>query len=215
VTLVRRDDGRVRFLVCKDLEDADEDIAEYGDGSVILCTDEYSIYDGIEDKEGEEELVRDIRVYAVSLLRVLNAEILPFDHARNARKLTEYVESYDDDAGEQFDFEPTLTELRALASEIDAFQEAAHDGRIDPAVANDAITSRSRVLTRLNLVQRGQFEQDPAVSREPVPRLAPARKFPILEGNDIEFLQVQLKRRQNAVVQELPEAHEVIPDIDA
>jgi hypothetical protein len=166
-------------------------------------------------KRGKEELVRDIRVYAVSLLRVLNAEILPFDHARNARKLTEYVESYDDDAGEQFDFEPTLTELRALASEIDAFQEAAHDGRIDPAVANDAITSRSRVLTRLNLVQRGQFEQDPAVSREPVPRLAPARKFPILEGNDIEFLQVQLKRRQNAVVQELPEAHEVIPDIDA
>ena len=166
-------------------------------------------------KRGKEELVRDIRVYAVSLLRVLNAEILPFDHARNARKLTEYVESYDDDAGEQFDFEPTLTELRALASEIDAFQEAAHDGRIDSAVANDAITSRSRVLTRLNLVQRGQFEQNPAVSREPVPRLAPARKFPILEGNDIKFLQVQLKRQQNAVVQELREAHEVIPDIDA
>jgi transposase-like protein len=55
LTLVRRDDGRVRFLVCKDLEDADEDIAEYGDGSVILCTDEYSIYDGIEDKEGEKK----------------------------------------------------------------------------------------------------------------------------------------------------------------
>ena len=52
LTLVRRSDGRVRFLVCKDLEDADEDIAEYGDGSVILCTDDYSIYDGIEEKEG-------------------------------------------------------------------------------------------------------------------------------------------------------------------
>ena len=34
------------------MEDADEDIAEYGDGSVILCTDDYTIYDGIEDKEG-------------------------------------------------------------------------------------------------------------------------------------------------------------------
>ena len=31
VTLVRRDDGRVRFLVCKHLEDAAEDITEYGD----------------------------------------------------------------------------------------------------------------------------------------------------------------------------------------
>ena len=52
LTLVRRSDGRVRFLVCKDLEDADEDIAEYGDGSVILCTDGYSIYEDIEEKEG-------------------------------------------------------------------------------------------------------------------------------------------------------------------
>jgi transposase-like protein len=52
LTLVRRSDGRVRFLVCEDLEDTDEDIAEYSDESVILCTDDYSIYDGIEDKEG-------------------------------------------------------------------------------------------------------------------------------------------------------------------
>lgn len=51
LTLVRRNDGRVRFLVCKDLQNADEDIAEYGDGSVILCTDGYTIYDDIEDKE--------------------------------------------------------------------------------------------------------------------------------------------------------------------
>ena len=37
--------------MCKDLQDADEDIAEYSDGSVILCTDGYTIYDDIEDKE--------------------------------------------------------------------------------------------------------------------------------------------------------------------
>lgn len=34
------------------LEDADEDIAECGDGGVILDTDDFSIYDGIEDKGG-------------------------------------------------------------------------------------------------------------------------------------------------------------------
>ena len=31
VTLVRRSDGRVRFLVREDAEDVDEDIVEYGD----------------------------------------------------------------------------------------------------------------------------------------------------------------------------------------
>jgi len=52
LTLVRRSDGQVRFLVCKNLENADEEIAAYGDGSVILCTDGYSIYEDIEEKEG-------------------------------------------------------------------------------------------------------------------------------------------------------------------
>ena len=52
LTLVRHLDGRVRFLVRKDLRDADEDIAEHGDGSVILCTDDYTIYDDIKNKEG-------------------------------------------------------------------------------------------------------------------------------------------------------------------
>jgi transposase-like protein len=51
LTLVRRDDGRVKFAVRNDLEDTDEDIAEYGDGSVILCTDDYTIYDGIDEYE--------------------------------------------------------------------------------------------------------------------------------------------------------------------
>jgi hypothetical protein len=44
LTLVRRDDGRVKFAVRNDLKDTDEDIAEYGDGSVTLCTDDYTIY---------------------------------------------------------------------------------------------------------------------------------------------------------------------------
>jgi hypothetical protein len=52
LTLLRRDDGRVQFLVCENLQDTDEVIAEYGDGSVILCTDGYDIYDGIEELEG-------------------------------------------------------------------------------------------------------------------------------------------------------------------
>jgi hypothetical protein len=49
---LRRADGRVRFLVREDLQDVDEEIAEYGDGSVILCTDDYTIYDDIDDFDG-------------------------------------------------------------------------------------------------------------------------------------------------------------------
>jgi hypothetical protein len=52
LTFVRRSDGRVRFILYKDPQEADEEIAAYGDGSVILCTDGYSIYEDIEEKGG-------------------------------------------------------------------------------------------------------------------------------------------------------------------
>ena len=52
MTLVRRSDGHVSFLVCEDLQHVGEDIAEHADGSVILCTDDYGIYNDIEDLDG-------------------------------------------------------------------------------------------------------------------------------------------------------------------
>ena len=50
MTLVRRSDGRVRFLVRENLADGDEEIVEYGDEDdpAILCIDQYTIYDGID-----------------------------------------------------------------------------------------------------------------------------------------------------------------------
>ena len=52
LTLVRRDTGEVRFLVCETLEDTDQTIASRGDKSVILFTDQYRIYDGIDEYDG-------------------------------------------------------------------------------------------------------------------------------------------------------------------
>ena len=164
------------------------------------------------DKAGKDELLRDIRIYAVSILRVLNADVLPFDHARNAERLIEVVEDYDEAAGEKFDFSPTLEELRTLRDEIESFQESAQSGDIDGNVANKTITKLSRVLTRLYLVEDGQFQQDPATSRVPVPRYASAHRFSFLEDEDIRFLQVQLKRAQNETVYELRQARQRLPN---
>jgi hypothetical protein len=165
------------------------------------------------DKAGREELVRDIRVYAVSLLRVLTADILPFDHRRNAAKIHSAVRRYDEAAGEYFDFSPTLETLDRLTTKIDEFETAVSAGEISPAVANGTITELSRVLTRLNLVKESQFEQDPAVSRQPVPRYAPAEQFDTgaLNEDERRFLVRQLQRAQNSVVYELEQALTKIP----
>lgn len=164
------------------------------------------------DKAGEEELLRDIRVYLVSIARVLNADVLPFDHARNAAKLREAVERYDEVAGDHFDFSPTIDRLDTLEEEIHRFQQAARSGEIDPATANETIKSLSRVLTRLYLVERGQFEQDSATSREPFPRFSVARKFDIIEGDEAKFIKTQLTREQNTVVGGLKRARDIVAD---
>ena len=77
-------------------------------------------------------------------------------------------------------------------------------------MANETIKRLSRVLTRINLVREGQFEQDPAIGRDPVPRFADARKFAFLD-DDCRFLRVQLKREQNAVQGEIRRARELLP----
>jgi hypothetical protein len=164
------------------------------------------------DKAGKDELLRDIRIYAVSILRVLNADLLPFDHVRYADRLIEKVEEYDELAGDEFDFGPTLDELRELRGAIQSFRKRAEAGDVDPEAANCAITDLSRTLTRLYLVEEGQFKQDTATSRNPVPRYDHARDFAHVKGDDVRFLQVQLKRAQNETVHKLRQARSRLPN---
>jgi len=164
------------------------------------------------EKAGKDELVRDIRIYAVSILRVLNAELLPFDHVRYADRLIEAVEEYDAVAGDAFDFAPTLEALTELREAAESFRNRAEAGEVDPETANDAITRLSRTLTRLYLVEDGQFEQDPATSRNPVPRYDPAHEFDRVDGDDARFLEVQLQRAQNETVYQLRRARDRLPN---
>ena len=159
------------------------------------------------DTAGKDELLRDIRMYAVCLLRVLTADVLPFDHVRNVERHKEIVHSYDELAGEHYDFGPTLAELDALQKELVAFYDEAGD-EISENEANRTIKAVGQILTRLNFSSRGSFEQDPAHRRPSYPRYAPTRKFDTLgpSSDEYHFLKLQLKREQNTVVQELKDA---------
>lgn len=201
------------FMLSSNIPAAEREARGYhGVGGCGGNSDAWHVSTDTLEKAGEDELLRDIRVYVAALARVLNAEVLPFDHARNARKLHDAVENYAEIAGDRFDFSPTLDRLEELEADLTAFQDAAHAGDIDAADANEAITKLSRVLTRLYLVQRGQFEQDPATSRSPFPRYSVAEKYQVEDGDEARFIDVQLKREQNTVVAELERAQDIIPE---
>jgi hypothetical protein len=166
------------------------------------------------EKAGKPELVRDIRMYAVLLSRLLTADVLPHDHRRNLDRHRSVVEEYDDMAGDGFDFGPTLDALADLADAVDEFYDAVEDGAIEPSTANETIKALSRTLTRLNFTSEGQFEQDPAYSRPPYPRYEATARFDEFDEDDDEyrFLRVQLRRAQNDAVHELRRARERLPN---
>jgi hypothetical protein len=165
------------------------------------------------EKAGEDELLRDIRMYAVLVSRILTAEVLPFDHGRNLQRHRDIVAEYQELAGDAFDFGPTIEAIESLRAAVAAFEDRVDAGDVDPQAANDAIMALSRTLTRLNFTSEGQFEQDPAHSRPPYPRFAAADEFDELtpDTDDYRFLRLQLTRAQNDAVADLRRAERLLP----
>lgn len=166
------------------------------------------------EKAGKPELVRDIRMYAVLVSRLLRADVLPHDHLRNVERHLAVVEEYDELAGDGFDFGPTLDALEAVKADVSAFYSAIEDGEVEPTVANETIKDLSRTLTRLNFTSDGQFEQDPAYNRPPYPRFERTTLLTQFdeEEDDHRFVQTELQRAQNDAVYELSRLQEKLPN---
>lgn len=161
---------------------------------------------------GKEELLRDMRMYATLVTRVLNSDVIPLNHQRNIERHMTIVEDYQQMAGENFDFGPTLEELDRLKDTIDRFYEEIENGSVPTEEANEAIKQIARVLTRLNFVSEGIYEQDPAYHRPRYPRYAVTTEFDEIdqESDEHGFVQVQLKREQNHVVDKLRQVSNII-----
>ncbi|MGM0718359.1 MAG: M28 family peptidase [Halobacteriota archaeon] len=166
------------------------------------------------DKAGKPELVRDIRMYAVLVSRLLRAEVLPHDHLRNIERHISIVENYDDLAGDAFDFGPTLDALDDLKWVVSEFYDAVEAGSIDSEKANETIKSLSQTLTRLNFVSEGKFKQDPAYNRPPYPRFERTTLLKELEEgvDERQFVKVELQRAQNDAVFSLSQLHDELSE---
>ncbi len=162
------------------------------------------------DKAGKDELVRDVKVYALSILRVLNADLLPLDQGRYLERIKETVEGYNDVAGDNFDFSPTIELLVELENNLVTFTQQVENGEIPIERANAVLLKFARICNRIYLVRGGQFEQDPAIGRDPVPSFAPVKNYEILSPNEAKFLTVQLTRAQNSVCGQLQNANDLL-----
>lgn len=163
------------------------------------------------DKADPDVLVRDIRVYATVLSRLLREDVVPLDFRHTVERHRTDIVEYQDAAGDHFDLGPVQTDLEALAEGLAEFYEAVESGDIQPTVANETLKRVERRLVRVNYVSEGKFEQDPALNRPPYPRLAPVAELSELSGNDYRFQKVHLERARNSVQHDLQSALQELP----
>jgi N-acetylated-alpha-linked acidic dipeptidase len=165
-----------------------------------------------------ENLVRDARVYAAALARVLNAPLHPFDYRRTVDEIAGHLQRYAELAGPRFDLSPAMAEARALREELDVFYTRAEGlvGRppADPQVRrfNRRQRQLARNLVPVNYTTGDRFRHAPAVELPPIPDLAPAARLARVPENSAEFhlILTHLNRSRNRITWAFREARQLL-----
>ena len=164
----------------------------------------------------KDNLLRDMRVYAASVLRVLNAPVHPFDWTRTAAEFRQTLDKYQRAAGDQFDFGQARAALDALQAGFDTFYGKAPARGTAKTVAvrrfNAAQRRLARLLVPVNYSRMPAFWHDPAVNVPPLPDLAPALGASRAAGNTAQegILRAHLTRGQNRLAWALEQARELV-----
>jgi hypothetical protein len=147
-----------------------------------------------------DNLLRDIKVYLLSVLRLTQADLLPFDFIATADEFAATVARYAKAAGEHADLSPAAEATAAFRAAITSFQQGAASGAIPAARANQVLKGLGRILVPINFTRGPRFTHDPAVTAPPLPTLAIATEIARHSGLMLGFARTQLMRGQNRYV---------------
>ena len=163
------------------------------------------------DKIDPDLLLRDARIYALAVARLVAAPALPLDAAAEAADVQERLAGLAAAAGDRLDLTPTTEragELAALATELEGRRPLA-DRLPAAAVAFDrAVVATLRPLLAAGYTTGGPWAPDPALAVPPLPLLDPVRRLAELpaDSDEARFLRVDLTRARNRVVAALEAA---------
>ena len=163
-----------------------------------------------------DNLLRDMRVYAASVLRVLQAPLHPFDWTQTAAEFGQTLDRYERAAGDHFHFGPARTALDRLQGALLTFYEGAPARGTARTAAvrrfNAAQRRLGRLLVPVNYSRMPAFWHDPAINVPPLPDLAPALGMGKAAGNTAQegMLRAHLTRGQNRLAWALEQAREIV-----
>ncbi|MCC6945031.1 MAG: M28 family peptidase, partial [Thermomicrobiales bacterium] len=161
-------------------------------------------------------LLRDLKMYAASLLRVINAGALPFDFRQTTAEFKSTLDKYQAAAGDKFDFAPANAAVAELDAALNAFYANApvNEAPASPAARafNKAQRTLARQLVQVNYSRELPFHHDPAMDIPALPDLAPALTLPRVK-DDVHTLGVtraSLLRGQNRLIWAIEQAREAV-----
>jgi hypothetical protein len=158
-------------------------------------------------------LLRDMRMYGASLLRVLNAGIHPVDWRRTTAEFRSTLAQYQGAASGLFDFSPAIRELDALDASLARFYAACEAAAPDEIERLNGVQRRlGRILIPVNYSRMPDFRHDPALNVPPLPDLAPALSAPAFTGDPAKtgILVAHLQRGLNRLIWALIQARETV-----
>jgi hypothetical protein len=146
-------------------------------------------------------LLTDMKIYLLSVLRVVNADILPFDWEATCAEFLETIDAYENP---QADLTPARSAVLALQAVL---AELKHH---DATAQNKAAHALSRILIPINTTTEPRFRHDPAYTVPKLPTLAVAAEIPTLPSDHLRRVAgVELLRGQNRFIAAIDAARRI------
>jgi hypothetical protein len=164
------------------------------------------------DKIDPDLLLRDARIYALAIARLVARPTLPLDAGAEAAELADRLAELAAASGsDRFDLAPATTraaELAAVTTDLERRRALVDSLPAAAGVFDRAIVGTLRPLVAAGYTTAGPWEPDPALAVPPLPLLDPARRLADLspDSDEARFLRVDLTRARNRVVAALEAA---------
>jgi hypothetical protein len=164
------------------------------------------------DKIDPDLLLRDARIYALAVARLVTCPTLPLDAAAEAGEVADRLGALAAAAGpDGFDLAPATAraaELAALAADLELRRPQADRLPAAARAFDRAIVATLRPLVAAGYTTAGPWEPDPALAVPPLPLLDPVQGLADLppDSDEARFLRVDMTRARNRVVAALETA---------
>jgi hypothetical protein len=150
-------------------------------------------------------LLTDMKIYLLSVLRIANAEVLPFDWTATCDEFLATIAEYEKASSRQGDLTPARDATEALKASIGKL------GTVPAERRNGVLVELARILVPVNYTREPRFRHDPAYTVPRLPTLAVAAELSrFSDPHQRRCAEVELKRGQNRFVAAIEQARRLV-----